>query len=72
MLMKPITVNKFNHYLDLTNVSGAKNERKGVASPNLSVLGAGSILDYFQIGEYLPMWRLLEQVVHILLLVHLV
>ena len=48
----------------------ARKERRGGGSPNLSVLGGGPILDYFQIGEYLLMWRLLEQVAHILLLAH--
>ena len=44
-------------------------ERRGeeATTPNLSVPGGGLILDYLQIGEYSPRWRLLEQVAHILL-----
>jgi hypothetical protein len=40
------------------------------AAPNLSISGGGPILCYLQRGEYSQMWRLLEQVAHILLKAH--
>jgi hypothetical protein len=52
MLTKLITANKFKHYLDLINVSNSRKEMRGGGIPNLPVPSGGTILVYFQGGEY--------------------
>jgi hypothetical protein len=69
MLTKPVTAYKLMLGLDKC-LQVLERRGEDAEFPNLSVPGGGPILDYLQKGEYSPMWRLLEQMVYILLMAH--